>query len=125
MKQKSPEKSSFDPLTPIGSPSSPRNQALLPHTLPCGLSSSHFLHNLFSVSALTPITSFRWTQDIFRAKSFHLQYPTLSTTGTLHTYSPMQMEQTDFRTLAFKLQMPWNNPEHKHMTDFIYYMAEA
>jgi hypothetical protein len=51
-------------------------------------------------------------QAIFQAKPFHVQYPTLSTPVTLHTYSPMKMEHTQCsETLAFKLQTPGNNPE--------------
>jgi hypothetical protein len=32
-------------------------------------------------------------QAIFGAKTFNVQYPTFSTTVTLHTYSPIKMEQ--------------------------------
>jgi hypothetical protein len=62
--------------------------------------------------APTPTTSFRGAQAIFRAKLFHVQYPTFSTAVTLHTYSPMKMEQTECsETLAFRIQTPGNNPE--------------
>jgi hypothetical protein len=65
-----------------------------------------------SLPAPTPTTSFRGAQAIFRTKPFHILYPTLSTTVTVHTYSPMKMEQTECsETLAFKLQTPGNNPE--------------
>jgi hypothetical protein len=51
-------------------------------------------------------------QAIFRAKPFHVQYPTLSTAVTLHTHSPTKMEQTECsEILAFKLQASGNNPE--------------
>jgi hypothetical protein len=43
------------------------------------------------------------------AKLFHVQYPTISTTVTLHTYLPMKMEQCS-EMLAFKLDTG-NNPE--------------
>jgi hypothetical protein len=46
------------------------------------------------------IASFRGAQAIFRAKPFHVQYPTFSTAVTLHTYSPMKMEQTVFRNVG-------------------------
>jgi hypothetical protein len=63
-------------------------------------------------TAPTPTTTFRGAQAIFRAKPFHVQYPTFSTAVTLHTYSPVKMEQTQcFETLAFKLQMPVSHPE--------------
>jgi hypothetical protein len=66
----------------------------------------------FSPPAPTPTTSSRGAQAIFRAKTFHVQYPTFSTAVTLHTYSPVKMEQTECsETLAFKLQTPGNNPE--------------
>jgi hypothetical protein len=39
--------------TPHGSPSSSRNQAVLPHTLTYGLHVGHCLHNLFSTPAPT------------------------------------------------------------------------
>jgi hypothetical protein len=69
-------------------------------------------NNLFSLPAPTPTTSFRGAQAIFRAKPFHVQYPTFSTAVTLHTNSPMKMEHTQCsETLAFKLQTPGNNPE--------------
>jgi hypothetical protein len=68
------------------------------------------LHNLFSLPAPTPTISFRGTQAIFRAKYFHLQYPTFSPAVTLRTYSPMKMGQCS-EMLAFKLQTPGNNPE--------------
>jgi hypothetical protein len=62
--------------------------------------------------ATTPTTPFRGAQAIFRTKPFHVQYPTFSTAVTLHTYSPMKMEQTEWsETLAFKLQTPLNHPE--------------
>jgi hypothetical protein len=41
----------------------------------------------------TLTTSFRGVQTIFLVKTFHVRYPTLSTAVTLHTYSPMKMEQ--------------------------------
>jgi hypothetical protein len=66
------------------------------------------LHNLFSLPAPTPTTSFRGA--IFGAKLFHVQHPTFSTAITLHTYSPVKMEQCS-ETLAFKLQTPGNNPQ--------------
>jgi hypothetical protein len=64
------------------------------------------------VGAAPTLTTFRGAQAIFRAKPFHVQYPTFSTAVTLHTSSPMKMEQTECsETLAFKLQTPGNNPE--------------
>jgi hypothetical protein len=49
---------------------------------------------------------------IFRAKLFHVQYPTFSTAVTLHNYSPLKMAQiVCSETLEFKLQTPGNNPE--------------
>jgi hypothetical protein len=72
----------------------------------------YFLHNLFSVPAPTPTTSFRGAQAIFRTKRFHVQYPTFSIAVTLHTYSPIKMEQKErSETLAFELQVLGNNPE--------------
>jgi hypothetical protein len=63
-------------------------------------------------AAPTQTTSFRGAQAIFRAKHFHVQYPTFSTAVTLHTYSPMKMEQTECsKTLAFEIQTPVNHPE--------------
>jgi hypothetical protein len=54
----------------------------------------------------------RGAQAMFRAKTFHEQYPTFSTAVTLHTYPPMKMEHTQCsETLAFKLQTPENHPE--------------
>jgi hypothetical protein len=41
-----------------------------------------------------PTTSSRGAQAIFLAKPFHVLYPTFSTAVTLHTYSPMKMEQS-------------------------------
>jgi hypothetical protein len=68
------------------------------------------LHNLFSLPAPTPTTSFRGAQAIFRAKYFHVQYPTFSPAVTLRTHSHMKMGQTVCsEMLAFKLQMPGNN----------------
>jgi hypothetical protein len=99
-------------LTPYVSPSSLRNRALLTHTLTRGLYVSHCQHNLFSLPAPTPITSLRGAQAIFRTKHFHVLYPTFLTAVTLHTYSPMKMEQTECsETLEFKPQTPGNNPE--------------
>jgi hypothetical protein len=95
-----------------GSLSSPHNWALLPHTLTRGLYVGNRFYNLFSLPAPTPTTFTRGAQAIFRAKPFHVQYPTFSTAVTLHTYSPMKMEQTECsETLAFKLQMLGNNLE--------------
>jgi hypothetical protein len=46
------------------------------------------------------------------ATGFHVLYPNFSTAVKLHTYPPMEMEQAECsKTLAFKLQMPGNNPE--------------
>jgi hypothetical protein len=90
----------------------PGNRAVLPHTLTRGLYVGHCLQKLFSLPAPTATTSFRGTQAIFRTKPFHVQNPTFSTAVTLHTYSPLKMEQTECsETLAFKLQAPGNNPE--------------
>jgi hypothetical protein len=101
-------------LPPNDSPSSPHNQAILPHTLTRGLYVGHCLHNLFSLPAPTPTTSTQGTQAIFWAKPFHVLYPTLSTAVTLHTHLPMKMEQTQCsEMLAFKLQMLGNNPEER------------
>jgi hypothetical protein len=86
--------------TPHGSPSLRRNRALLPHTLTPGLYVGHCLHNLFSLPVSTPTTSFRGAQAIFRAKRFPVLHPTFSTAVTLHTYSPMKMEQTVFRNVG-------------------------
>jgi hypothetical protein len=48
----------------------------------------------------------------FSSQTFHVQYPTFSTAVTLHIYPLTKMEQTGCsETLAFKLQMPGNNPE--------------
>jgi hypothetical protein len=80
-------------FTPNGSTSSPRNRAVLPHTLPRGLYVGHCLHNLFSLPAPTPTTSSRGAQATFRAKPFHVLYPTFSTAVTLRTYSPMKMDR--------------------------------
>jgi hypothetical protein len=78
----------------------------------CQTSGDINLH-FFYLPALTPINSFRGYQAIFRARTSHvLQYCTFSTAVTLHTYSPMKMEQTGCsETLAFKLQTPGNNSE--------------
>src|SRR5215468_6312742 len=73
--------------------SSPSNRALLSHTLTHGLCVCHCLHNLFSLPVPTPATTTRGAQGIFRAKHFHVLYPTFSTAVRLHTYSPMKMEQ--------------------------------
>jgi hypothetical protein len=89
-----------------------RNRAILPHTLTRWLYVGRCLHNLFSLPASTPNTSFRGAQAIFQAKPFHAQSITLSTTVTLHNYPPIKMEQTECsKTLAFKPQTPGNNPE--------------
>jgi hypothetical protein len=48
----------------------------------------------------------------FEPNLFPNKYPTLPTPVTLHTYSPMKMEQTGCsETLVFKLQTPGNHPE--------------
>jgi hypothetical protein len=102
-------------LPPHGSTSSHRNQVLLPHTLTRGLHVGHCLHHLFSLPVPTSTTPFRGAQAIFRAQPFHVQYPTFSTTLTLHTYSPMKMEQTECsETLPFKLQTPGITQKKAH-----------
>jgi hypothetical protein len=51
----------------------------------------------------------------FRVKLFLVTYSTFSTPVTLHTHSPMKMEQTGCsEMLAFKLQSPVNNPEETY-----------
>jgi hypothetical protein len=78
--------------TPNGLPSSPRNRAILPHTPMASV--GHCLHNLFSLPAPTPTTSSRRAQAIFRAKPVHVLDPTFSPAVTLHTCSPMKLEQS-------------------------------
>jgi hypothetical protein len=67
--------------------------------------------HLFSLPTPTPTTPFRGAQAIFRAKTFRVLYHTFSTAVTIHTYTPLKMEQTQCsETLAFKLQTPVNHP---------------
>jgi hypothetical protein len=71
------------------------------------------------VPVSTPTISLRGAQTVFRVKPFHVQYPTLSTTLTLHTFSPMKMEQTGCsETLVFKLQTPGTDPEESLRQNF-------
>jgi hypothetical protein len=58
--------------TPHSSPSSPRNRTVLPRIITRGRYVGLCLHNLFSLPAPTPTTSFRGAQAIFRAKPFHV-----------------------------------------------------
>jgi hypothetical protein len=95
--------------TPRGSPSSPFNQAILPHTLTCDLCVGHCLHNLFSLPAPTPTAE--GLLVIFQPNLF-TYYTPFSRPVTLHNYSPMTMGRTErSETLPFKLQVPGNNPE--------------
>jgi hypothetical protein len=65
------------------------------------------------LSQLSP--SFWLAQASFRDKNFPVYYPTFPTPVTLHTYSPMKMEQTGCsETLAFKLQTSVNHPEESY-----------
>jgi hypothetical protein len=65
-----------------------------PYSLTHPLSLCGSLHpkHLFSICS-HPNYLPRGTQGIFRAKTFHVLYPTFSTAVTLHNYPPMKMEQ--------------------------------
>jgi hypothetical protein len=52
-----------------------------------------------------------WLWLFFEPNLFPYKYPTFSTPVTIHTYSPMKMEQTQCFEMAFKLQTSVNNPE--------------
>jgi hypothetical protein len=91
-----------------------------PETEPYSLTHLPMASMLFTASTtcflylLPPwLLHFEGAQAIFRAKPFHVQYPTFSTAVTLHTcYSPMKMEHTQCsETSTFKEQTPRNNPE--------------
>jgi hypothetical protein len=63
--------------------------------------------NLPPTRHLLPIGS-----GYFPNQHFLYKYPAFSSPVTLHTYSPMHMEQTVCsEKLPFKLQTPMNNPE--------------
>jgi hypothetical protein len=69
-----------------------------------------------SVLSREQITNFKLIappgSGYFSSQTFHVLYTTFSTAVTLHTYSPMKMEQTEYsETLAFKLQTSGNNPK--------------
>jgi hypothetical protein len=70
------------------------------------------IFTIMNTAAILIICIYSRAQAIFRAKAFHVQYPTFSTAVTFHTYSSVMMEQTEgSEILAFKLQAPGNNPE--------------
>jgi hypothetical protein len=86
----------------------------LPHPaiahLPAGTMLVSCLHNLFSLPATTPTPFQLVARQLF--EPFHCT-TNFSTAVTLHTYSPIKMEQTQCsETLVFKLQtLGNNNPE--------------
>jgi hypothetical protein len=85
-----------------------------PFTKQYALIVTHGLHNLFSLSAPSPMGLGYFSSLIFY----------IHTAVSRHTYWPMKMEQTECsETLAFKLQTPGNNPEEsirnsKHAESF-------
>jgi hypothetical protein len=86
--------------TPHDSPPSPRNS-----TITCGFYVGHLLPQpVLSISHHTSQAA-RLFFEPFTA----LQ---ISQPQSIHTYSPMNMEQTECsKTLTFKVQLPRNNPE--------------
>jgi hypothetical protein len=74
------------------------------------------LHSLFLYSDPHPLTPCHPPSNWFRLFSSQIfsriNTPTFSTPVILHTYPPMNMEQTECsETLAYKIQTPGNYPE--------------